>query len=243
MGNHGLSGCAVALHSPPRVQALPPSASCHLKALRIPCTSLQQPPTTRFTQLSGLTRVNVSVEDDAQLHLLAHPRIAPVITHVTMERVMSVNRLAPLSLAGPGGDLAPNDLTHLKLLPKLCSLSLRDDISTVELLPVRLEKLALWGGNTASVSPLNRLLGLTSLIIHVLRGSVSSLESLTALISLRSLAIVCESGPPAMLSTLTRLRELSLAIYGTRPAVGTIFSDVVHLIGLSKRWCHIQRWV
>jgi hypothetical protein len=208
------------------------SASGHLKALRIDCTSLQQPPTTRFTQLSGLTRVNVSIEDDAQLHLLAHPNIAPVITHVTVERVMSLHRLAPLSLATSGIELAPNDLAHLKLLPKLRSLSLEGDIRNIDLVPLGLEGLVLWGGISGSVSPLTRLLWLTRLTIHV-QGTVSSVGSLTALLNLRFLRILCESGPPSMLSSLTTLRELILIIFGTGRPVGSIFSDLVHLTGLS----------
>jgi hypothetical protein len=209
------------------------SASCHLKALWIPCKTLQQPPSNIFTQLSGLTRVEVSVEDEAQLHFLSQPRIAPVITHVKVDQVIRLNSLAPLSLASPGSELAPNDLAHLKLLPKLRKLSLQDDISKVELLPLRLEKLVLWGETSGSLSPLNGLLGLKSLTIDVHR-SVSSLGSLTALINLRVLQVVCESGPPGMLSTLTRLTELILNIYGTTRAVGSIFPELIHLTGLSS---------
>jgi hypothetical protein len=210
------------------------SAACHLKALWINCTSPQQPPTTRFTQLSALTHVEVSVEDDVQLHLLGNTRIAPFITQVKVKRVTGVNTLAPLSLACPAGQLAPNDLAHLHLLPKLRSLSLEDGVSKVELLPVRLEELELWGGNTGSVSPLTRLLGLTSLTIEVMGGTVSSLVSLTSLISLRSLRIMCEFRPPAMLSILTTLTALSLLIRGARTDGGSIFSDLVHLTRLSN---------
>jgi hypothetical protein len=207
------------------------SASCHLKALRVNCRSLQQPPTTRFTQLSGLTRVKVSVEDAAQLHLLAHPGIAPVITHVHLKRVM--NRVAPLSLASSGVESASNDLAHLKLLPKLRSLSLEGDMSESELVPLGLEELDLRGRISGSVSPLTRLLGLTHLTIDI-GGAVSSLLSLTVLIKLRSLRILCASGPPGMLSTLTRLTKLSLVIAGSRTAEGSVFSELVRLTGLSE---------
>jgi hypothetical protein len=133
--------------------------SCHLEDLWISSTTLNKPPSNIFTQLSALTRVKVSVEDDAQLHLLAHSRIAPFITHVKVERVMRVNTLAPLSLPCPGNELAPNDLAHLKFLPKLRSLSLRDGISKAKVLPIRLEELELWGQFSGSVSPLTKLSG------------------------------------------------------------------------------------
>jgi hypothetical protein len=233
MGDNGLPQCAVAVHGPPRVQGPPLVRPCHLEALCIPSTTLQRPPSNIFTQVSALTRVKVSVEDDAQLHLLAHPGVAPFITHVEVERVMSVNTLAPLSLDCPGNELAPNDLAHLKRLPKLRSLSLLDGISKAELLPVRLEELKLWGQFSGSVSPLTHLVGLTHLAINV-RATVSSLESLTALSNLRSSRIICESGAPAMLSTLTMLTELILNVCGTRRTEGSMFSELVHLTRLSK---------
>jgi hypothetical protein len=207
------------------------SASGYLKALWIPCATIQQPPSNTFPQLSVLTRVKVSVEDIAQLHLLAHPRIAPYITHVKMERDI-VNSLAPLSLASPNDELAPNDLAHLNLLPKLRSLSLRADISNINLFPLTLENLLLWKTIPGSVSPLTRLSGLRKLTFIAMGGAVSSLGSLTALMNLRVLTIACESGPPGMLSILTRLTELCVIILGTRAAVGSDFSVLVHLTGL-----------
>jgi hypothetical protein len=209
------------------------SASCHLKALWIPCNTLQQPRSNIFTQLSGLTRVKVSLENDAQLHLLAHPRIAPFITHVLVKQVMSVSTLAPLSLASPGDEQPPNDLAHLNLLPRLRSLSLRDDISKVELVPLRLQGAFFWGQTSGSVTPVTRLLGLTSLTIDVLSGAVSSLGSLTCLTKLHTLRLVCESGPPGMLSTLTRLTQLCVIIKGTRTTQESMFSDLVHLTRLA----------
>jgi hypothetical protein len=78
-------------------------AGSHFTALYLRSSTLEENPTTDFTQFSGATHLAVDVSYDRDVCLLAHPRIAPVVTHVRLRcitlRVMPYgHNLAQLTL-------------------------------------------------------------------------------------------------------------------------------------------------
>jgi hypothetical protein len=188
-----------------------------------------------LTQLSGLTRVAVSVEDESCLHLLAHRRTASIITHVNLQRWPRPEGKVPLPLAIPYAPIAPNDLSHLEHLPKLKSLSSEAHSSEVKLLPLSLEELCLQWTSWEDVSPLARLSRLTSLEIRV-RGSrcVTSLVDLAASLNLRSLELSWFYGDSCLsvVSAFTTLTSLTLSSCHTEWSDTSIFPELVHLTRL-----------
>lgn len=172
------------------------SGSGHLVALRLPSTALDQPPKSLFTQLSGLKKVEVSVATQVQLDMLAHPWIAPVITHLILTL-----------------DASPPNMDRLFNLPKLRSLSLCGKQRGIERLPAGLEELFLGfpikrraGLRTASW--LTELSGLTRLSILLKAGAGQALGCLTCLQNLRALDLHCGQSALWVLGRFTMLTAL-----------------------------------
>ncbi len=208
-------------------------ASGFLKVLQINSRDLQQPPSNMFTHLSGLTRVAVSVKDEYQLHLLAQDGIAPVITHVDLDRNPYWDAPIHLSAGQPDRWIPPHSLGHLLRLPKLRCLSLEANLSEVELLPDSLEELYVTNDVWYDVSPFTRLSCLVSLGITMpLDAYVHSFTNLTCLLSLRSLEVSCGLGQLGALSAFTGLTSLTVKARCTASLGTSIFRELVHLTGL-----------
>jgi hypothetical protein len=207
------------------------SASGRLKALMLNSATLEQHPTTTFMQFSGLTRLQVSLQKGSDLHLLGHPRVAPVVSHIRLWRYPS------------HGSLNPDDLAHLALLPKLRSLCVNGvevDQGNIGLLPDGLEELMIhapyWWCNyegLSDASPLSRFSKLTSLGIGLGEGAGQSVQSLTSLGNLRSLCLN-KFSTLGVLSTLTMLTSLTWILDSDDLNRGLMFHDLCRLTGLSK---------
>jgi hypothetical protein len=199
------------------------SASGYLKALHLDWADLA--PSINFTHFAGLTRLAVSSTDVSahfSIALIAHPRIAPFITHLDMRH------LTPMEMTAA--------VARLPRLPKLRALRLRGGMAAMESLPLWLEELHVtsrdfWPGGA---SLLTRLSGLTSLHLDMLVGeaSVRSLAGLPNLCSLRLLLDYCPSHS-GVLTTLTSLTSLTVQLSCSMLSGNTIFSELARLTGLS----------
>lgn len=202
------------------------AASAHFKGLNINCAKLHHASTSNLHPFSDLEHFEVSIHSRKRLPLLAHPGIAPFVTHVRLARAYSPRREWT------------EVLNPLMLLPKLQSLSieafLEDEVlDFIPMLPVKLGELSLSSIAMKDASPLTRLSGLTHLDIWTQEGkAVQSLVHLTALLNLRSLKLSCASPPSGVLKRLTRLTSLTLCMGWYES--GTIFPDLAHLSGLSR---------
>jgi hypothetical protein len=197
------------------------SASVHLKALQLNCTDLEQPPTSSLARLSGLTHLAVSVQKRDRLHLLSHPSIAPLITHVDVSRdaFWDVDEEEAIS--------------PLMLLPRLRSLTLPVQTHAFQLLPLTLEELHL-RSPVENASPVTRLSRLTNLDINLSDGFGQSLGTLTSLLSLRSLTLCCGSSASGALSKFTMLTSLAWDVDYDHRRPGDIFLELAHLTGLAE---------
>jgi hypothetical protein len=202
-------------------------ASPHLKALELDWAALEQQPTANLTQFSGLTRLEVSLQTGSDLYLLAHPTIAPVVTHIQLWEFLSQGRQKTQELA------------HLALLPKLRSLRVQHaegDFSSIELLPLGLKELAIGDpelGNVKDASPITRFSKLTSLAIGMRGGPGDSIGNLTSLLNLRSLNVGSFSAV-GVLSRFTMLTSLTWLGYRNGLNQEIIFHELGHLSGLSQ---------
>jgi hypothetical protein len=208
----------------------------HFKALHVDCTTLEQHPTTDFTRFAEVPHFAVSSANETLLHLLGHPRIAPIITHVHVKSFQSPEAQIVESLA------------HLMLLPKLRSLSLpavKKGLCSMLLLPLGLKELTMqrdsgWPGHPdgfqgmRDASPLTRYSELTSLAIDVTARGGLSVGSLTMLSSLRSLELRSCCYPDEVMSTFTMLTGLTWIVAPARRNHGPIFRGLRHLANLSR---------
>jgi hypothetical protein len=201
------------------------SASGHLKALELNWAELPEACLTDFGQFAGVTRLTVSGDislDSASVGLIAHPRIAPLVTHVHMTRFMYVEQADTLPL-----------LMHL---PKLHSLRLCATMCEVELLPVGLKDLILSHHMHQSASPLTRFTALTGLQLDLFMDG-ASVEPLTGCQNLRSLRlsrVECKYDRFKVVSMLTMLSSLALKLYCQQEAGATIFTNLASLTQLSQ---------
>ncbi len=201
----------------------------HFKTLRLNCAALRQNLETNFTQFSGLTRLCVSLESETRLPLLTQPGVAPLVTHIRLDHT------------SPEDKHHAERLARLALLPKLRSVAIPGKMTDViQFLPVGLEKLILLRPirKGASVSPLTRLSGLTSLALHGELHAApppSSLRGLSTLHNLRSLSLRGFPSSLHVLSTLTMLSSLTWvgALCISRD-LGSVFPGLAHLTGLSR---------
>ncbi len=203
------------------------SASGHMKALRFDWAELHLALGISFTYFSSLTRVAVSSRDiwaPRCIGVIAHPRIAPFITHVEMPELSPMEVTVALPL--------------LMSLPKLRSLSLRACINDMQLLPLWLEDLHVssgWNFLRADASPLTRLSRLTSLDLRM-EVREPTLRSLAGLANLRSLRLSeqrYDLPASGVLSTFTTLTSLTLHLSCCTQPRTTIFPDLARLTGLS----------
>ncbi len=196
------------------------------KTLQLDCGGLRQNPRTDFTHFSGVTHLSVCLESDSSLQLLTQPGIAPLVTHVR------------LTQTSPGHRQHAWRLARLALLPTLRSLSIPVDLNdVVYVLPAGLEELILPTPirRDADASPLTRLSGLTSLVLHGEPHAAAppSLGGLTGLRHLRSLQLCTFPTPLAVLGTFTMLNSLTWLVSSCRVS-GTRFPGLAQLTGLSR---------
>jgi hypothetical protein len=185
-----------------------------------------------FTRFTEVPHFAVSCGNEILLHLLGHPRVAPIITHVHVKAFTSPEVQIVESLA------------HLMLQPKLRSLSLpavEGNLSNMLLLPLGLEELEMqcdcgWGAprgcrGIRDASPLTQYTKVSSLAIDMdLRGG-SSVGNLTRLSSLRSLELRSCGSALGVMSTLTLLTSLTWVVGAHQAAV---FHVLAHLSNLSR---------
>ncbi len=192
----------------------------HVKALRLDFRALEQHPTVDLTQFTALTHLEVVGDNESRLDLLAHPKIARLVTHVRVEGICIQ-------------DVPKREqLAHLSALGKLRVLHLPVNAHEFELLPLGLERLCISNTIQVNASPLTRFSGLTGLRIDVASGALPSVASLTGLGNLRSLVLSMEPSDLESLSTFTMLSSLDLVISSdTRP--NTLYQDLSHLTLLS----------
>jgi hypothetical protein len=208
-------------------------AVSHFKALHVDCTALQQDPTVDFTRFAEVPNFAVSCGNETLLHLLVHPRVAPIITHIHVK-----------AFASPEAQIVES-LAHLMLLPKLRSLSLpaiEGDLCNMLLLPVGLEELKMqcdcgWGPprgcrGIRDASPLTRYTKLSSLAIDMAVKGGSSVGSLTRLSCLRSLELRGYGSASGVMSTLTMLTSLTWVVGPVYANQGAVFHVLAHLSNL-----------
>lgn len=194
------------------------SAKLPVKGLQVGWAQLQPVSTTTVNQLSGLTRLEVSIPIGL-LPQLAQHTFGPIVTHIKLDKGCS------MSMGGPEA-LAP-----LMLLPKLHSLNVIADADIVQVLPIGLRELILGKEVVADVSGLTRLSGLARLQFDMGEKAAPSLGSLTGLVNLRCLQLGCSFTPLGVLTPFTMLISLTLRITGYEQS-GSMFADLVHLCGL-----------
>jgi hypothetical protein len=207
--------------------------AARLKTLQLDCEALEQNATTDLRRLSSVTRLDVLISSACRLYLLAHPNIAPVITHVRLQQVS----------ARDSGET--EGLACLPLLPRLRSLSLRTadgDVSNIGLLLVGLEELeinnpSLWpkppGVIDASLlSRLCKLTSLTSLTVDMAVGAAGSVGFLASLRNLRSLHLGCCPSVFGVLSTMPMLTSLTWVVDDSRIDRRRFFNDLTRMTGL-----------
>ncbi len=193
-------------------------ASGHVKALQLDCTALEQPPTSSLTRLSGLTRVEVSVQRRNRISLITHGTVATVITHVDLQQ------------AGP--DDGPEGLHNLRLLPNLRSLSLHVEPSKINLLPTGLEELHIKNYLQKDVSSLTQISALTSLEVALTGRGELSFGRLTSLLNLHSLNMLCGLSALRVITTFSMLTSLTWRVHpGGSP--NSTFPGLGHLTRLS----------
>jgi hypothetical protein len=198
-------------------------ALSHLKALHLDSTALDEHPTPNLTQFAGLTHLAVTVVRDKQLHLLTHPGIAPLVTHVQMQKFHLYRTRQHVE-----------GIAQLTLLPSLRSLSLYAEVrSELEMLPANLEDLWLMGGFIGDLSLLTRFSGLTSLRIAG-AGASGSLRGWTSLSNLQSLDVCGNMPILPMLSTFTSLTSLTWTREFRNFGPGDLFPCLAGLTGLSE---------
>jgi hypothetical protein len=214
------------------------SATCDLKTLYPNCATLEQLAPTDFPRFAGVTSLQLSIKSVSQLELLAHPRIAPVVTHVDV-RLDHFLRYEPAARA----------LVKVMLLPKLRSLCVtvhnEEDLCDIACLhPGGFEDLQVYanferpdvqGYGFFDVSLLTRFTNLNSLGFDIVDTAAPSLGSLTCLHNLRSLYICSCDSVVGVLSKLTMLTGLTWSIWGLEKCE-EIFRDMRYLTGL----CHFE---
>jgi hypothetical protein len=207
----------------------------HFKALHVDSTTLEQHPTTDFTRFAEVPHFAVSSANETLLHLLGHPRVAPIITHVEVKAFVSPEAQVVEGLA------------HLMPLPKLRSLSLpavEGDLCNMLLLPLGLEELTMQCyprcdptrvfRGMRDASPLTRYTKLSNLAIDMDLMGGSSVGNLRRLSSLRSLELRSCGSVLEVMSVLTMLTSLTWVpglSYGNH---GAVFHVLAHLSNLSR---------
>lgn len=192
-------------------------ASPHLTRLDINWRHLRRAHSTALAQLSGLTQLEVSVEEVVLLEELVRNRLAPRITHLKLQ-------------VCPDGAEA---LAPLARLPNLRSLAIPYEVDVVPSLPTTLQELVLLtlADGTACRS-LTRLSSLTHISVRLTASAGPSLASFSRLASLCSLALSCFFRPLGILQTFTGLTSLTLESMDPTES-GSFFADIAHLNGLS----------
>jgi hypothetical protein len=193
------------------------SSLTHVKALRLDCETLQQHPTSNFTQFTGLTHLKVTINRTGRLHLLAHPRIAPLITHIHIPGHRDVEV--------PGAE----ELPHLNSLLKLRTLDFWGYRHQAQDLQAWLEELRV--GNSMNLSNLTHLSQLTRIKMIAGRQEAEALGSLTGLRNLCCLDLRTETTALEVLSHLSRLTKLSLDALNIIN-YPLMFRDLAQLTGL-----------
>jgi Leucine-rich repeat (LRR) protein len=201
------------------------SASGHLKALHLDSKDLEQSPSSSLTRLSGLRHLGVSINGSSQLPSFARLRIAPHISHVTVQWACFQD------MQGGTDSLAP-----LALLPNLRSLvmGLPVGVCEIESLPVRLKALHFAEPIRKDASCLTRFSGLRKLRVELAAGAGQSLGSLTSLRSLRALELTCGVSALRALSTFTMLTSVTWDVGFDDASPGDMFREMGQLTGLSR---------